>query len=104
MVSIRIADTVEDVGVDFPNKGNLLIRKNVFNSLDGEEAKDQIMEKASLRSATYIHVEGGPKNVPLHGVRPRGSLDLRPVLEKHRGRILLKLISFLPLAADSSFC
>ena len=49
MVSIRIADTVEDVGVDFPNKGNLLIRKNVFNSLDGEEAKDQIMEKTSLR-------------------------------------------------------
>lgn len=45
MVTVCILDAFEDVSIDFPNEGGLLIRKNVFNGLNGEEARDQIMEK-----------------------------------------------------------
>ena len=48
VVAVRILHALEDVSIDFPNEGSLLIRKNVFNSLNGEEAKHQIMEDTSL--------------------------------------------------------
>lgn len=47
VVSICILNTLEDMSVDFSDEAGLLIRKNVFNSLNGEEADHQIMEKTS---------------------------------------------------------
>ena len=47
MVAVRILNAFKDVSIDFPNERSLLIRKNVFNSLNGEEARHQIMEKTS---------------------------------------------------------
>lgn len=47
VVTVCIFNALEDVGIDFPNEGGLLIRKNVFHGLNGE-AKHQIMEKTSL--------------------------------------------------------
>ena len=49
VVAICILDALEDVRVDFPNKGGLLIRKNVFNSLNGEEATHQIWREHVTR-------------------------------------------------------
>ena len=47
VVAICILNTLEDMGVDFPDEGGLLIRKNVFDSLNGEVGH-QIVEKTSL--------------------------------------------------------
>ena len=47
MVAICILDALEDMSIDFPNKGGLLIRKNVFDRLNGEEARHQIGEHTS---------------------------------------------------------
>jgi len=47
VVAICILDTLENVRVNFPNKGGLLIRKNVFDGLNGEKATHQIMENMS---------------------------------------------------------
>ena len=43
MVAICILDALEDVGIDFPHEGGLLIRKNVFNGLNGEGSRHQII-------------------------------------------------------------
>lgn len=47
MVAICVLNTLEDMSIDFPDERGLLIRENVFNSLNGEEAMHQIMENTS---------------------------------------------------------
>ena len=66
-----------------------MIRKNVFNSLNGEEVRASDYEDVIggeaiylLDHATSIHLEGELKDVPLHGIRQRGLLDLRSILEQ----------------------
>ena len=54
MVSIRIIDALEDMGVDLLNKGDLVIRKNVLNGLDGEEVKHQIRKRRHWGSTIYL--------------------------------------------------
>ena len=41
MVAICILDAFEDMSINFPNEGGLLIRKNVFNSLNGAKKKSK---------------------------------------------------------------
>ena len=47
MIAVRILNALEDVSINFPDKGSLLIRKNVLDSLNGEETRDQIGDKTS---------------------------------------------------------
>jgi len=47
MVAVCVLNALENVSIYFPNKGGLLIRKNVFDSLNGEETTHQIGETTS---------------------------------------------------------
>lgn len=47
VIAICILDALEDMNIDLSNKGCLLIRENVFNSLNGEEVTHQVMTKTS---------------------------------------------------------
>ena len=88
MVAIRILNALEDVSIDFPNKGSLLIRKNVFDGLNGERvrSKDKIRHRGEgiylLNHTTPIHLKRKLENVPIHSVRQCGLLDLRSILEQ----------------------
>lgn len=90
MVAIRILNALEDVSVDFPNEGGLLIGKNVLDSLNGEEARGiRSWTTHHLGEAIYlldhttpVHLKGELKNVPIHGIRQGGLLNLRSILEQ----------------------
>jgi len=89
VVAVCILNALEDVGIDFPNKGGLLIRKNVFNRLNGEETRHQIGQNTSPGERIYllddtapVHLKGELENVPIHGIRQSGLLDLCPILEQ----------------------
>jgi hypothetical protein len=90
MVTIRILNALEDVSVDFPNEGGLLIGKNVLDSLNGEEARGiRSWTTHHLGEAIYlldhttpVHLKGELKNVSIHGIRQGGLLNLRSILKQ----------------------
>jgi len=97
VVAVCILDALEDVSIDFPNKGGLLIRKNVFDSLNGKEARHQIGANTSpggriylLDHTTSIHLKGELKDMPIHGIRQSGLLNLRSVLEQFLDHVVSK--------------